>query len=158
RGVVGGEVMPADQARDRRDVHDRAAGALHQLQAVFAAEERAVDVDRHGAAEIRVARIFDRAELGDAGRVDQAIEPSRARLDLPDRPRPVRLGGDVEQVVEAVAAGKTGVDRDSALAHARLRDRRADCARTAGDENDLVAQAAHGGLQGDVGGNYELLA
>ena len=48
---------------------------------VLAAEERAVEIDRHGAAEHRVVGVLDGAELGDAGGIDEAVEPAGARLD-----------------------------------------------------------------------------
>jgi hypothetical protein len=46
-------------------------------------------------------------------------------------------------VIDAFAALEIGVDRDTAVAHYRFGNRRADGSGAAGDEDDFVAQAAH---------------
>ena len=46
-------------------------------------------------------------------------------------------------MIHAGAAGEIGRDRNPAIAHDRFGNRRADAAGGAGDEDDLVAQAAH---------------
>ena len=78
RGVVGGEVVPADQARDRRHVDDRAAAPLEQRQRVLAAEKRAVEIDRQDLPPGGEIGFLDVAERGEARGVDQTIEPAVA--------------------------------------------------------------------------------
>ena len=117
--------------------------ALDQAERVFAAEKGAVEIDRHGARGNRVVGILDGSHFGDAGGVDQAVEPARATLDRRDDALPVGLRGHVERMVDAFAPLEIGVDRDTAVAYDRLGHRRADRARSAGDEDDLVAQSAH---------------
>ena len=46
RGIVGGEIVPADEARHRRQIDDGAAVLAQQRHGVFAAEESAVEIDR----------------------------------------------------------------------------------------------------------------
>ena len=61
-GVVGGKIVPADQARDRRQVDDRAAAALEQRQRVLAAEKRAVEIDGEDLPPGREVGVLDGAE------------------------------------------------------------------------------------------------
>ena len=65
-GVVGGEIVPADQARDRRQVDDRAAAALEQRKPVLAAEKRAVEIDGEDLPPGGEVGLLDVAERGDA--------------------------------------------------------------------------------------------
>ncbi len=143
RGVVGREIVPTDDAGHRRDVHDRSAAALEQRETVLAAEERAVEIDRHHLAPRRVVGCLNGAKRRDAGGIHKAVEPPRARTDRLNDALPVAFRRHIERVIDAGTIGQVGRDRDPAVAHDRLGDRRADAAGRAGDEDDLVAQAAH---------------
>ncbi len=87
--------------------------------------------------------LLDVAQRREARRVDQPIEPVVRAADLGDHAEPVRLGGDVERVVCAVAAGQIAGDRSPACGAHRLRHGLADGAGGAGDQNDLVLEPLH---------------
>jgi hypothetical protein len=70
RSVVGGEIMPADQPRDRRDVDDRAAAALEESETVFAAEECAIEIDGKNLSPGCKLGFFDVAQCLESGGVD----------------------------------------------------------------------------------------
>ena len=74
-GVVGRKVVPADQARDRGQVDDRAAALLEQRQAVLAAEKRAVEIDREDLPPGGEIGLLDVAERRETRGIDQAVEP-----------------------------------------------------------------------------------
>ena len=96
--VVGGEIVSADQAEHRRQIDDRAALLAQQRQRVFAAEKRAVEIDREHPAPGGEVGLLDAADRGDAGGVDQAVEPAVFCLDVGDDALPVGFGRDVERV------------------------------------------------------------
>ena len=136
--------MPADQARDRRDVDDRAAAALEQREPVLAAEERAVEIDREDAAarsRRSVSSILPSAAMPAA--LTRPSSRPCAAADLGDHAQPIKLGGHIERMADAGAAGQIAGDGDAAFDRHRCGDRRADCARRAGDQNDLVVQPVH---------------
>ena len=74
--VVGRHVVPGDDAGHGRDVDDRpAAGGPEVRQRQLAAQEHAVEVDGvHAPPGLQVG-VLDGATLGDAGVVDQDVEP-----------------------------------------------------------------------------------
>src|SRR5262249_32127886 len=128
---------------------DRTAAAFQQGEAMLAAEERAVEIDREHAAPGGIVGVLDRAEQRNAGSIDQAIETPVAALDLGQDIAPIILCGDVERVIDAGASGEIGGDGAAALALDRGRNRGADGAGSTGDEDNLVREAGH---ESDDGG------
>ena len=110
---------------------------------MLAAEKRAVEIDRQNLPPRGEIGLLDVAQRREARRVDQAIEPVVRAADLGDHAEPVRLGGDVERVVCAVAAGQIAGDRKPAGGVDRLRHGLAERAGGAGDQNDLVLEPLH---------------
>src|SRR4051812_33794989 len=110
---------------------------------MLAAEERSVEIDRHHFAPEVVIGLLHSAERCNTGGVDQPIEPAGARLDRANNALPVCLQCHVERMIDAGPALEIARDGDAAIAHDRFRDRRANAARSAGDQNNLVAQATH---------------
>src|SRR5262249_60819636 len=111
---------------------DGAAVGLEERERVLAAQERAVEVDRHHALPGRVVGVLDGGKHRDPGGVDEAVEPSGGAPDLADDAEPVVLRRDVERVVDAGSPGEIGRDRAAAFAPDRLPDRRTDGAGGAG--------------------------
>ena len=136
--------MAADQAGDGGNIDDRTAAALEQRQRVFAAQKRAVEVDRHDAAPGGEIGILDCADGDDAGRVHQPVEPSVGLGDRRNHPRPIVLGRHVERLATVAAAGKIAADRRAARCLDRTRNRGADGAGRARHQHDFVFQPGHG--------------
>ncbi|MNF53965.1 hypothetical protein D3C84_353740 [compost metagenome] len=108
---VGAERRHAAQRRQRGHVDDRAAaGFLHRLYGVLAAEEVAVVVDALHLLEQLQRGVLDGADGEDGGVVDQHIEAAEGRQGGFDHPLPIGLAGDVvthEQGVAADLGGRT---------------------------------------------------
>ena len=136
--------MAADQTGDGRDVDDRAAAALEQRQRVFAAEKRAVEIDRHHPPPGGEIGVLDRADGDDACRIHQAVKPPARFGDHSRHAVPIAFRGDVERVADVAAAGKIAPDRRAALGLDRLHNGGADGARGAGHQYDFVLQPGHG--------------
>jgi hypothetical protein len=95
-GVGGAGVALAG---DRRDVHDRAAAARDHLAGdALEAEEHALAVDAHDAVPVRLGEVHDVRPPGDAGVVDEHVDPAEGGGDLADHPvdagQVADVGGD----------------------------------------------------------------
>ena len=141
--VVGGKVVPADQARDRGHIDDRAAAPLEQRQPMLAAEKRAVEIDREDLPPGGEIGLLDVAQRRETRGIDQAVEPVMAAADLGDHAQPVRLRGDVERMVRALPPGKVAGDRNPAFGLDRSATALPIGAGGAGDQNDLVLEPVH---------------
>ena len=80
--------------RDRADQDDAAAGRPHGGQKRLRDRELADDVDLELAAELVERQVLERRRDGDAGVVDEAVEPLADHAGRAGDERPV---GDVEQ-------------------------------------------------------------
>src|SRR5262249_48952806 len=107
------------------------------------AEKGAVEVEGHHVAPSGEVGVLDAAEHGDAGGVDEAIEPAGGTIDVVDDTAPILFRGDVERVIHPGRPGEVGSDRKPARLHDRFGDGRADGAGGTGDEDDFVFKAAH---------------
>ena len=77
RGVVGGLARHADQPEQARDVHDVAVAGLDQVgQELLGAVHDAPEVDVHDPLEVLVADLLEVAVQGDAGVVDDHVDPA----------------------------------------------------------------------------------
>ena len=162
-GAVGHAQRARAQARDRRDVDDRAAAGLEHLgHAGLRAQERAVEVGVEHVAELGVAGLHHRLEDGDAGVVDELVDAAELRDDLRDaRARPAR-GCDTSACTASTASGRSNAATvrssvcwsmsSSATRWPRsqepLADGQADAARASGDDGD-------GRVGGDGGGRAQ---
>jgi hypothetical protein len=96
--------MPADQARDRGQVDDRATALLEQRKAMLAAEKRAVEIDGENLAPGGEVGFFDVAERGQSRGIDQSIKPAVGAADVGNDAEPIGLGGDIERVIDVFLA------------------------------------------------------
>ena len=144
-GIVGRQIVPADNAGDRGQIDDRAAARFQQRERVLAAEKRTVEVDRQNPPPRGIVGVLDAAEERDAGGVDEAVEATMRALDLRQHPVPVAFGRDVEGVIDAAVARQVGRDRDTALAFHRRGNGLTDGAGRARDQHDLVLETGHAG-------------
>ena len=96
-GAVGGAQRRGAQARDRRDVDDGAAALVaHQRRGGLRAQERSGEIDGEHARPVLVGDVENRLEDGDAGIVDQRVEPAELRsATIVERARDACGIGDV---------------------------------------------------------------
>lgn len=99
-GVVGRHVGAGDDAGDRRNVDHRAAelvGVLLDLgDAVLAAQEHAVEIDRMDLTPLFERDVLDGLAEPDAGGVQQDVDGAELVDGFGNRGLPVVLAGDVE--------------------------------------------------------------
>ena len=106
---VGGRLGRALEARDRRDVHDRAAaGARERGGDGLHAEHRPGHVDVHHAAEVVELELGEVGEVDDARVVDEHVDAAELGLGLGDELAPRRLVDDVEVPVARGVADLLG--------------------------------------------------
>ena len=127
-----------------------AAARLHFRHEQLAAQEHALDVDRHGAVELSIAHGFHRLERqGDAGIVAQHVNRAELRLDRGLDFGPAFRAGDVMVKGDGamadtlgLGAGIVGVDvchaDPGALFREGFRQPRPDPATAAGNDDDLA--------------------
>src|SRR5688572_11603325 len=97
-GTISREIWRTEEGRQRREIDDRAAARTsNRRYTVLAAEEHALHVDRQHALPLldRLALEGRGIRSGDAGIVDQPVEPALARQDVLDDPRPIGFAGRV---------------------------------------------------------------
>jgi hypothetical protein len=141
---------------DRRDVDDRAlAGPFHDRKNFAAAQERAVEVDRHHPPPLRKACRLRRPGQHvalDARGIDQDVDYAMPGDELLDHLPPAVLAGDVEPVkIErelareflAAGLGDVGDRNDRALGVQRPHRGRADTAGSARYQRNLAFEAIH---------------
>ena len=105
-GAVGGAQRRGAQARDRGDVDDGAAAAVaHQRRRGLRAQKRSGEIDRQHARPVFVGHLEDRLEDGDAGIVDQRVEPAESFGDGARRRALRRFGSATSQVIAIVTSG-----------------------------------------------------
>ena len=153
--IVGRHVGAGDDARDRRDVDDRAAQRLRVFldfgHAVLAAQEHAVEVDGVDAAPFLQRDVLDRLGEADAGRIHQHVQRAEGLHRLGDGGLPIFLAGDVEPHEMGGLADLGGErtalvlldvgDHDAgALLGHQYRAALAETRRAAGDEGHLAGQ------------------
>ena len=153
--VVGRHVGAGDDAGDRRDVDHRAAQPLGVLldlaDAVLAAQEHAVEVDRMHAAPFLERDVLDRLAEPDAGGVEQNVDRAELVDGFGDRGLPVVLAGDVElhemagraQLVGhrlAAVGGDVGDDDPGAFLRHQDGGVGAEARGAAGDQSHLAGQ------------------
>ena len=107
RGVVGHvDLVLADESRDRRDVHDRAAAdLLHGGDGVLHAEEDALGVHVHEGVPGHRAHGVGIERAADPRVVHQDVQLPESSDGGLDRLPPVRLAGDVELHEPRLAPG-----------------------------------------------------
>src|SRR5262245_45562377 len=110
---------------------------------MFAAQERAVEVDRDHSRKGLAIGLVDRAAHEHARRVDQTGEVARRSGEPLDHGLPVALAGHVDDVVDVLAMLEVTADYHAAGIPDRPADGRSDGAGRAGDEDGTVGQAHH---------------
>ena len=123
-----------------------AALLAQQREGIFAAEEGAVEIDGDDALPGGEVGLLDVADGGDAGGVDEAVEPAVTRLDFGGDALPVGLAGDVERQIDAGPGLQVAGDRGAAGGTDAGNDRGADGAGGAGHQHDFSLQFGHGPL------------
>ena len=122
--------------------------------AACAHEEHTTDIHRVRAIEIFRRRVFDGADVGDAGVVDEDVEAPEGVVDLVERPRDgvgirdiAKPGGRVAAVradgVDRCIRAVVPVERDAAcaLTGQQRRDSRADPGSGTSDGGDFVVES-----------------
>ena len=144
-------VRHSPRREHRRDVDDRAAaGRAHQPGRLDRAEERSLQVRVDHAVPGLLARIDGIDPAGDAGAVDEHVEPLEARERRPDlRPtsetsqrsgEPAPGSGKLGERRSPGSSRSSEVD-DRALGGEADRERATDPAAGAGDQRDLALRA-----------------
>ncbi len=110
---------------------------------VLAAEERAVEIDRHDLPPGGEIGVLDVAERGDARGVDQTVEPAVGAADLGDHAEPVGSEVTSSACVAPCRPARSLVTATPPSALHRLGHGLADRAGRAGDQNDLVLEPVH---------------
>ena len=160
-GAVGGAQRRGAQARDRGDVDDgAAAGVAHQRRRGLRAQERAGEIDRQHARPVLVGDVEDRLEDGDAGIVDQRVEPAEFLRDGVEGAGHALRVGDVAGRCARVTSGLAerreralqvlAVDVEQrhapALGEKALGGGEPDAARGAGDQGGFRCGLAHAAI------------
>ena len=138
----------ADDPRDRGHIDDRAAALVfHHAHGMFAAEERAVEIDRHQGAPFIERGRFDILEQRHAGTVDENIDPADVTEDVIRDSNPFVFARDVEFVGSGCGFERRrtdiGQDDPGALIGKKLRRRKADPRCAARNQRNLVLHATH---------------
>src|SRR5258708_7531398 len=152
---VGGARRRPHQPGDRRHVDDGAAAGRPELRdAVLAAEEHAVEIDRVDATPLLEAGLLDGADGADPGIVDDDIEPAESGGGAPEIGDPILFRRHVVGEKERRAADLAGDlatarlvaigDRDAGpLLGKAPGDRAPEPRGGAGDEGGFAGEAGH---------------
>ena len=132
----------------------------HDLDRVLHAQKHAAHVDGVQPIEVVGGRLLDRADVGDAGVVDEDVEATELAVQIVKRAPHVIGRRHVAAPGDRVAARRAdGVrrrlrglvdvedDRPSPLTSEQRGDRRADSRAGAGHHGDLAMQIEHGGRE-----------